>query len=316
MKIEMPMKLRLELVLAALGLIAGLIGAYVFGLHAKAQPPVFTPASNPYNKGVYAEGMVEGYQESGENITIYPNISGTIIQIPVREGQSVHKGDVLVHFDDSVQKATVRAALAAINFSNAQLRNVKDELTKNERSYRLDSKSISQFALDDSKNAVRVAKKNLKVNKKNYLAAKALLEWYTLRAPTDGMVLAVNAAVGSYVSSTQGIYDTYTQGFDPVVVMKPSEKYTGLRCYIDEILVPRLKIGPDMKARMFIRGTNISVPLEFVRIQPFISPKIELSNERQERVDVRVLPVIFRFRKTRDLPVYPGMLVDVYVAEQ
>jgi HlyD family secretion protein len=51
-------------------------------------------------------------------------------------------------------------------------------------------------------------------------------------------------------------------------------------------------------------------------VQPYVSPKIELSDERLERVDVRVLPVIFRFKSSKDLPVYPGQLVDVYVAEK
>jgi HlyD family secretion protein len=54
--------------------------------------------------------------------------------------------------------------------------------------------------------------------------------------------------------------------------------------------------------------------LEFVRVQPYVSPKIELSNERQEQVDLRVLPVIFRFRK-QDAPVYPGQEVDVYIGQ-
>ena len=55
------------------------------------------------------------------------------------------------------------------------------------------------------------------------------------------------------------------------------------------------------------------VPLTFVRIQPYVSPKIELSDERQERVDLRVLPVIFRFENPKNLNLYPGQLVDVYV---
>ncbi|HXZ88045.1 MAG TPA: hypothetical protein VEF07_05705, partial [Candidatus Binataceae bacterium] len=84
----------------------------------------------------------------------------------------------------------------------------------------------------------------------------------------------------------------------------------------DEILIHRLKVEARMKAEMFIRGTKISVPLEFVRVQPYVSPKIELSDEKLERVDVRVLPVIFRFPRQKDLPVYPGLLVDVYVAEK
>jgi HlyD family secretion protein len=71
-----------------------------------------------------------------------------------------------------------------------------------------------------------------------------------------------------------------------------------------------------MKAQMFIRGTDIHIPLQYVRIQPYVSPKIELSNERTERVDVRVLPVIFSFDMPKNISVYPGQLVDVYIEEK
>jgi HlyD family secretion protein len=311
-----PGKLRLEIVLAVLGLAAGLAGAYIFGFHAAPQAPAFNPAANPYPKGVYAEGMVESYQNNGEDINIYPNISGTIVEIPVHEGQSVRKGTVLTRFDDSVQRAAVQAAEAQIAYARAQLRNVQDEFAKDEASYRFDPKSISKYTLDDAKNAVKVAAGNLQVTVKNYISAKALLSWYTIRAPADGTILAIQAAVGSYVVSSQGTYDTYTQGFDPIIVMGSSEEYVSVRCYIDEILINRLEPGPQMQARLFIRGTDISVPLEFVRVQPYISPKIELSDQRLERVDVRVLPVIFRFAKTKGLAVYPGQLVDVYLAEK
>jgi HlyD family secretion protein len=310
------MKPRLELLLAFFGLTIGLIGAYVYGLHAAAQPPAFNPPTNPYAKGVYAEGMVEAYQNSGANINIYPNVSGTIVDIPVHEGQVVRKGTVLVRFDDSVQKAAVETSKSQIAYARAQLKNAQDELAKQEYSYRLEPKSVSKYTLDDAINAVKVAARNLEVNEKNYVSAKALLAWYSIKAPADGKILAIQAAVGSYVVTSQGTYDTYTQGFDPIIVMGRSEDYVSVRCYIDEILIHRLKLGPQMEARMFIRGTNISVPLEYVRVQPYISPKIELSDERLERVDVRVLPLIFRFAKSDNLPVYPGQLVDVYVAEK
>ena len=72
-----------------------------------------------------------------------------------------------------------------------------------------------------------------------------------------------------------------------------------------------------MTGRMFIRGTTTSVPLTFVRVQPYVSPKIELSDQRQERVDVRVLPVhLPSSRRRRTSRVYPGQLVDVYIGEQ
>jgi len=47
-----------------------------------------------------------------------------------------------------------------------------------------------------------------------------------------------------------------------------------------------------------------------------VTPKIELSSQRTERVDVRVLPVIFSFEPSKDVPVFPGQLVDVYINEQ
>jgi len=50
-------------------------------------------------------------------------------------------------------------------------------------------------------------------------------------------------------------------------------------------------------------------------MQPFVSPKIELSNQRTERVDVRVLPVIFRIEKSANTYLYPGELVDVFIGE-
>jgi HlyD family secretion protein len=70
-----------------------------------------------------------------------------------------------------------------------------------------------------------------------------------------------------------------------------------------------------MKAQMSVRGSNVKLPLEFVRVQPVVSPKIELSDQRLERVDVRVLPVIFRVAKPKDVNLYPGLLVDVYIGE-
>jgi HlyD family secretion protein len=312
-------KFRIELVLAFVGLLASMIGAYLYGLHAAPLPPAFKPAANPYAKGIYAEGIIESDQTHGENINIYPNVSGTIVAIPVHEGEFVRKGTVLLRLDNSVQKATAEATKAQIEYARAQHRNVRDELAKDEVSYRLDPKSISKYTLDDAVNAVNVASRNIEINVRNYNSAKTLLAWYTIRAPSDGRILAIQSAAGSYVVSSQGTYDSYTQGFDPIIIMGQSgesEEYLNARCYIDDILIHRLKSGPDMQARMFIRGTNISVPLEYVRVQPYVSPKIELSDERLERVDVRVLPIIFRFKRSKSLPVYPGQLVDVYVASK
>ena len=70
-----------------------------------------------------------------------------------------------------------------------------------------------------------------------------------------------------------------------------------VRCYVDEILIGRFRRQRNMKATMYMRGTNIAVPLIYERMQPYVSPKIQLSDQRLEQVDVRVLPIIFRFRR-------------------
>jgi HlyD family secretion protein len=350
--------------LAILGALAGFYTAYNLGQEKKALPPVFSPASNPYAKGIYSTGIIESYQMNGANINIFPEVSGPVTRILVTEGAKVARGTPLLQIDDSIQQATVeqqkaqaRAAQtllqqlkaqprpenlqvskAQVDYAAATLRTSRDQFSKVQASYAMDPKSVSRDQLDNAANAVNAAKTNLEVARRQYdltkagawvydirnqeqqakaaaqayAAGQALLAKYTLRAPVDGVILAVSTAVGSFISP-QGSYGTYTQGFNPVIVMANAEPYFAVRSFIDEILIPRLPPPAEMKAQMFLRGTNTSIPLEFDRLQPYVTPKIELSNQRTERVDVRVLPILFRFKPTKDLNVYPGQLVDIYV---
>jgi len=286
--------------IAIIGILAGLVAAYIFGMERKAQPPVFKPVSNPFDSAIYANGMIESDLPSGENINIFPEVSGPITQVFVHEGQQVSVGTPLFTIDDSVQRANTE--LAAANLKVA-----RDQYDKRRASYDADPKSVSKDVLDTAEDAVIQAAAALK-------AASALLQYYSVKAPIDGIVLAVNATVGGYVSS-QGDYDTYTELFDPLVIMGSPQDYMQVRCYVDEILVSRLPSHWHIQAQMQITGTDIKVPLEYVRVQPYISPKIELSNEKQEQVDLRVLPVIFRFQK-QDAPVYPGQMVDVFIGQE
>jgi HlyD family secretion protein len=236
------------------------------------------------------------------------------------------------------RRESFEVARAQVEMAQASLKTAQDTLEKQQKSYNLDPESVSKDALDNAINGQKVAKANLDVvtrqydltkagawvfdirNQekqtealaKAYAASSALLAKFTIKAPTDGIVLSINATVGSYVSP-QGSYDTYTQGFDPLVVMGTSKGMLAVRCYIDEILIPRLPTGDKLQAQMFIRGTDTKIPLEFVRVQPYVSPKIQLSNQRQEKVDLRVLPIIFRFQPPPGVQVFPGELVDVYI---
>ena len=349
---------------SGVGFLLALISAYIFSRTPRPQQPLFTPAANPYAHGIYSNGIIESEQAQGQNISIYPEVSGPITRILVAEGQQVHQGDALLTIDDSVQRATAEqqqaqaeaaramwhelkaqprpenlaVSSAQVENARASLKNARDQLAKQQRSYEMDPKSISADALDNARNAENIAATNLKVTERQYqltragawsydienaertyaalerayASSAALLAKYTLKAPADGVVLAVQSSVGSYVSP-QGAYDSYTESFGPLVVMGQPQSRLQVRAYIDEILVHELPSPADIRAEMFIRGTTQHVPLTFVRIQPYISPKIELSDEREERVDLRVLPLIFRLENPRGLNLYPGQLVDVYV---
>ncbi len=299
---------------AILGLLVGLASAYIFNIEKKPQPPAFTPASNPYPRGIYANGIIESYQASGANINIYPEVPGTVRIIRVREGAAVKKGDLLILIDDAVQRATVEQQKAQVALAEASFKNAGDQFDKLNKSYAMEPLSVSKNDLDNAQNAASVAKANAEVARKQYELARTLLSKYAINAPADGVILSINTAVGSYVSA-QGSYDTYTQTLTPILVMGSSHPFIGVRCYIDEILVHRLPPAAQIRATMSIPGTDAKIPLEYVRVQPYISPKIELSNQRTERVDVRVLPVIFRCPRPRDISLYPGQLVDIYIEE-
>jgi HlyD family secretion protein len=358
------MRHRIIFALSALGLAAGLVAAWFFARQRPPQPPAFAPVSSPYVTALYANGIVESEQAGGSNINVYPEVTGRVVRVLVREGQEVKAGMPLMTLDDAVQRATsaqyrlqAEAALAALQELKAQPRpevldiarsqvdlamsNVKvarDQYDKRQASFDSDPHSISSDALDTARDNLRQAEKAVDVAVKQFgltragawkfdiasqqrqyeaqrqawLAADALLGKYTIRAAADGVVMAVNAAPGGLVS-TQGAWDPYSQSLAPALVLSSVQEHLAVRCYVDEILVSKLPAAGHIRAQMSIRGTDAKVPLEFVRIQPYVSPKLELSNQRTEKVDLRVLPVIFRFVPPKGVTAYPGQLVDVFI---
>jgi len=358
---------KLLFALAVVGCVAAIAAAIVLNQRPAPQPPVFEPASNPYEHGIYANGIVESDQPSGSNVNIYPEVAGTVTAVTVRQGQAVRRGDVLLRIDDRVQRAVTeqqaaqaRAAQAMLEELKAQPRpeslevaqaqlvateaaakSARDSYDKQQHAFDTDPHAVSRDALDNARNAWRVADANrataqrqldltragawifelrnqqaqVDALRRAHEAASTLLDKYVLRAPVDGSVMQIKVAVGSYLTP-QGVYDTYTQGSNtPVIVLGNASGQLDVRCYVDEILIQRLPPSERIKAQMFIRGSAQHVPLEFVAIEPYVTPKISLSDQRQERVDVRVLPVIFRFRNDASLKLYPGQLVDVYIGQ-
>ena len=361
------MKHRIIFALAAAGLLAGLVAAWIFGRKQPPQPPAFAPVSSPYTTAIYANGIIESEQAGGSNVSVYPEGTGTVARVLVHEGERVSAGTPLLTLDASVQAATaeqfrlqaeaslallqelkaqprpeqLEIARSQLDLARAGVKVARDQYEKRQASWDADPHSISRDALDTALDGVHQAEKaqdvaarqfeltragawrfdiasqqrQVEAQRQAWRSAQALLAKYTLRAGTDGVVMSVNVAPGALVSA-QGAFDPYTQSLSPPMVLGTAQDHLAVRCYVDEILVSRLPAAGHMQAQMSIRGTDAKVPLEFVRIQPYVSPKLELSNQRTEKVDLRVLPVIFRFAPPKGAAVYPGQLVDVFIGSK
>lgn len=112
-------------VLAGVGVLLGLMGAWYFGVRQPPQPPVFNPAQNPYKQGIYANGIIESAQGSGENVNIFPEVAGPVTKILVAEGQTVRAGTPLLIIDYAVQQATTVALKAQADAAGTLLEELK-----------------------------------------------------------------------------------------------------------------------------------------------------------------------------------------------
>ncbi len=193
------MRSKIIFLISGLGLALALVSAYLSGEEPKPLPPAFSPAANPYTKGIYAQGIIESSQPHGENINIYPEVSGPITEVLVGEGARVHKGDPLLRIDESVQRATaeqlqsqadaarallaelraeprrenLEIAAAQVDSAKATLKSAQDQREKQERSWSIEPKSVSRDVLDNARNAEKIAAANLEVADKQYELTRA-----------------------------------------------------------------------------------------------------------------------------------------------
>jgi HlyD family secretion protein len=87
-----------------------------------------------------------------------------------------------------------------------------------------------------------------------------------------------------------------------------------VRADVDEQVAPRVKAGS--KAVGYLKGdTAHPIPMEVVRIEPLVMPKRNLTGLSSERVDTRVLQVIYKVPTKRARGVYVGQQIDLFIEE-
>ncbi|MFN0056798.1 MAG: HlyD family secretion protein [Planctomycetales bacterium] len=327
------------------------IAAYHLVRHARGPEPLNPPAAPsraPFGETIAGSGVIEPWTE---NIVIGTHAAGVVEEVCVRVGQAVAAGEPLFRIDDRQLGAELAVWQAMLDLAESQLERLErqprpeelpgsaarvreaearfaEEEDRFQRSQALMERRIiseEDFAL--RRQALAVAREQLtraraddellragawesdKAVARAAVAqaraevdqARTELERLTVAAPVAGQVLFVNVRPGEYVAHPAR---------DSLLILGHLEPLH-VRIDIDEADIPRFQ--PGMAAQGYVRGdSEESIPLDFVRVEPFVVPKKSLTGGHLERVDTRVLQVIYAVRDSRK-SLYVGQQIDVFL---
>jgi len=287
--------------LPLLALIGIAIALFAVVISARKTPPVpipFQPPVPPYTTYIAASGTIEA---SSENIQIGTSIAEIVTDVYVTAGDFVKEGAPLFKldtrtFEAELFQAEMDRAFAVVEYENqkAQLC-LYDQLT--------DRRAVSENEYNQVYYATQAAKVAIGQADARIETAQSFIDRSTVRAPKDGEVLQVEIRPGE-IANLNPFSQLPLITFGPVCP-------TNVRIDIDEEDAWRFKKGSPATA--FVRGnSSIAFPLKYVRTEPLLVPKQSLTGATAERVDTRVLQVIYSF-ECRDLPVYVGQILDIFI---
>ncbi|QUL37687.1 efflux RND transporter periplasmic adaptor subunit [Erythrobacter sp. JK5] len=275
------------------------------------QPPKPTGAlaSSPRVAGV---GLVE---PASEVIDIGAALSGLVTDVRVQPGDRVEKGQPLFLVDARDARARLAEANAAIAEARASIteaRTARATAMQQLALYREidDPAAVSRSEVIRAEGEANAASSRLTVAQARLASAQAAsgrarteIERLVVRAPIAGEILAVNIRPGEFVATQGG-------GNAEAFIQMGETNPLHVRVDIDENEAVRVKLGEP--AIVSPRGAaEMQVKASFVRAEPLVVPKRQLTNSAAERVDVRVLQVIYALPETDVFKV--GQQVDAFI---
>lgn len=302
-----------SIALALIGVIAIVLVSRTQAERQMAPPgdPPVMPPQKPFVQAVAATGILEALSE---NVAIGVPLPGLVTEVLVKVNDAVKKDQPLLKLDDRDLRAEQLSSQAEREISRAQIAVSEAQLAKLESQLtRLgsvsDSRAVSREDLENRKQDVAVAQAQLAAARAQFAAAEIslqrialLMERLTVRAPRDGAIIQVNVRAGEYAA---------TSPKSPAMILGDIGKLQ-VRADIDEQNATRIREG--QKAYGYLKGDpSVTFPLEFIRIEPYVIPKVSLTGSSTERVDTRVLQVIFSLVRPTDPPLYVGQQVDVFI---
>lgn len=310
--------------------------------------PPSVPATSAYPEQVGAIGIVES---ASENIAISLPVPGLVTHVYVQAGARVQKGAPLFSLDDRDLRAELELRQSTLAVSEARLQklvssprpeeippaearvheaeeNTQDaqtqlrlmESVQDKRAIREEdllrrriAASAANARLEQAKADlallkagawapdIEVAKAEVAEAKRQVDRVQADLARLMVTAPIDGEVLQCKVRVGEYAQA-----GPLSQ---PLMLMGDTS-HLNVRADIDEQDASR--VHANAAAVASARGDGATrYPLHFVRFEPYVIPKKNLTNDAAERVDTRVLEAIFAL--DTNARVWPGQQMDVFI---
>ncbi len=313
-----------------------------------AEPRTSPPLRPKFLKTIAGAGVVEARLE---NIPVGSSIPGVVWEVYVKVKDRVKKGDPLFKIDDrdiraelAVREASlaseiaqsrrleaapevgdIATAEASVDEARARMNDMEAAAGRTERLFTRQMGTASDY--DKDRFAFQAAKANLakaladlnrikitwEADKEVARAAIAMadsqvqstkiqLERLVVRALSDGEILQVNVRPGQFAGV---IYK------EPLILIGDSNRLH-VRVDIDENDVPLFDAKAKAMARL--RGRpGVSFPLTLYKIEPYIIPKKSLTGDNSERVDTRVLQVVYSLPEDRQFPLYIGQQMDAFI---
>jgi HlyD family secretion protein len=237
-------------------------GAFDLDWRIVKPPPlevaVEPPARGPIVQTITAPGQVEPVEEA----EIASQIVGRVVAVPIKEGDAVKKGDLLVKLDDTDARARLDSALARIERLRAAIAQAGADLEKagrdESRSQRLTARGVSSATeLADARSALARAQAGAGMSRNELAESEAMrrtsqqdLERTEIRAPIDGVVAGLKVEVGEVViAGTTNLPGTVMMSVCDLDRMR-------IRADVDETDVPLVR--PGQTARIYLQADPLT----------------------------------------------------------
>ena len=159
--------------------------------------PVVVVTAQAESRDVPVKLIANGTVTALQSVDIRSQITSTVQQVHIKEGQFVHRGDLLFTLDSRTEEANVKKALAQIEKDKADLSTAQRNLARQRELFQ--QKFISQAALDTVENQVNTLQGQLAIDLAAVEAAKVARAYTEIRAPFAGRTGIINVRPGSLV---------------------------------------------------------------------------------------------------------------------